>query len=280
MKNKWIPKSRAEQQYARDLFKIISEYFATPEHLRFLTFEQWLDAWAKQAAQRMITGVAVDNARTWREAAMRSMRGAEIHALLMQELRGATGQRMRELIEENAKLIRSLPREISRKVTAKIAEQAMEGERAEVSKQSILRYTSHLANWHVRLIARTETSKASTALTQARAEELGLDWYVWLSSEDSRVRISHRFMAKQGGVLVNWKDAPSPERLVGEKSEGFYHAGNIYNCRCYPAPLLRTDQVAWPHRVYRNGSVQMTTLAAFRRIADIGRRQDRLGAAA
>lgn len=58
------------------------------------------------------------------------------------------------------------------------------------------------------------------------------------------------------GVLVNWNEPPSPEALAGEKSVGNYHAGNIWNCRCYPEPLIEIDDISWPHKVYTNGKIQ------------------------
>jgi hypothetical protein len=69
------------------------------------------------------------------------------------------------------------------------------------------------------------------------------------------------------GVLVHWDDPPAPEILAGEKSEGHYDAGDIYNCRCSAEPLLRYDQVAWPAKVYHGGVVRRMTLAQFRRLA-------------
>jgi uncharacterized protein with gpF-like domain len=68
------------------------------------------------------------------------------------------------------------------------------------------------------------------------------------------------------GVLVEWNDPPAPELLVGKSGEGYYHAGNIYNCRCIAMPLVSIDDVSWPHRVYTNGKVQTMSLAAFKRL--------------
>ena len=46
-----------------------------------------------------------------------------------------------------------------------------------------------------RLIARTEVSKTTTALTKARCNNLDIHWYVWRTAEDgNRVRKSHRIM--------------------------------------------------------------------------------------
>jgi hypothetical protein len=57
-----------------------------------------------------------------------------------------------------------------------------------------------------------------------------------------------------------------------ESGAGYYGvtAANIIaqNCRCAPAPLLRYDQVQWPHKVFVHNRIQYISLAAFRRIGD------------
>lgn len=226
---------------------------------RLLKAEEFVDKYAEQAAYRMIVGRLNSSRLTWRAAARENMRGALVYRALEQELEGPVGARVRELIAENAKLIRTLPKTVAAHVAEELADRATKGERATADLPALI---GHVARWRARLIARTETSKASTALTQARAENLGLEWYLWRTSVDKRVRQSHRRMTE---VLVSWNDAPSPEELIGEKSTlGHYHAGNAPNCRCYPEPLLRLDQVRWPHKVYTGGAVRWLTLAQFR----------------
>lgn len=79
-------------------------------------------------------------------------------------------------------------------------------------------------------------------------------WYVWRTALDGdRVRKSHRLME---GVLVNWKDPPSPEQLACEKNVGYYHAGNIWNCRCYASPIIDVDDIPRNVKVYHNGIVE------------------------
>ena len=58
------------------------------------------------------------------------------------------------------------------------------------------------------------------------------------------------------GVLVNWNDPPSPEKLVGEKPVGNYHAGNIWNCRCYPEPVVEPDWLPNRVKVYHDGQIE------------------------
>jgi len=65
-------------------------------------------------------------------------------------------------------------------------------------------------------------------------------------------------------VLVAWDNPASPETLDGAKrSYGHYHPGETYNCRCYARPLIRIDDVSWPHKVYHNGSIVMMRKADF-----------------
>lgn len=261
--NHWRAPQRAEQQYYYDLVAMLRRYFAEPgERAQMLNAVEWLERYAWQAAQRMVTGLFVSNSRSWRQAARESMRGREIYTALQNEMRGPAGGRVRALISQNAELIRSLPVSVREKTAQMIANRAYEGERAETAEELV----SHVSRAQARLIARTETSKATTALTRARSEDIGIDWYVWETSSDQRVRISHR---KMQGILVSWNEPPSPERLIGLKSYGNYAAGDIFNCRCYPAPLLRLNQVGWPHRVYYGGRITVMTLTAFRRIANI-----------
>lgn len=259
----WRVKKRYEREFLGDLKAILQRYFrGEGEQVRLLSTPDWLDLYAQQAARRMITGLYVANARTWQAASLESMRGRLIYAALQEELAGPVGERVRQLVAENAKLIRSMPLRIAQQVTEMAARRQQSGERAVSAEQFIPR----VAAWHARLIARTETSKASTALTQARAENLGFKWFVWRTSLDERVRKSHRLMED---VLVQWTDLPSPEELAGERSYGRYAAGNVFNCRCYCEMVLRLSLLRWPHKIYMNGRIQQTTLAAFRRIANL-----------
>ena len=141
------------------------------------------------------------------------------------------------------------------------------GMRPEDLKIDILDRFSDLTEARARLIARTETAKAATTLTRVRAQRIGAEWYVWRTSDDARVRSSHEHME---GVLVSWNDPPSPEKLIGMKDYGAYHAGEFPNCRCYAQPLLDYDEVKWPHKVYLNGRITSMTLANFKKITGGG----------
>jgi len=179
-------------------------------------------------AGRMGMWINSVNQRTWREAAARSTRSRMLHQLLQRELQGPVGELFRQLVKDNAQYITRIPREISEHLTEHIAKAQQAGARPETIAKFMRERFPAMTKNRIRLIARTETIKASSALTQARSEELDIPAYEWLTSQDSRVRKSHR---KMQGVIVLYNDPPSPEALVGEKSTlGHYHAGNAPNC--------------------------------------------------
>lgn len=205
------------------------------------------------SVKRMVTPLAKGNYATWRKAARAQSKSRLIYQRLLREINQGLQQDINNQILENAALIRTLPNDVAQKVVKDIADYALQGERATTIAKLIKDKTDQHARASARLIARTEVSKTTTALTQARSADLGLDWYIWRTAQDGdRVRKSHQIME---GVLVNWHNPPSPEALAGEASVGNYHAGCIWNCRCYPEPILDIDDVQWPAKVYYNGQI-------------------------
>lgn len=88
--------------------------------------------------------------------------------------------------------------------------------------------TGRVTRSRANTIARTEVSRASCVFTQARAENLGSEGYIWRTSEDGDVRPSHKAM---NGKFVAWNSPPTLDNLKG-------HAGCLPNCRCYTEPVI------------------------------------------
>jgi SPP1 gp7 family putative phage head morphogenesis protein len=278
----WSPKRIIEDQYTRALRALVNNFASTylSQDLPFddpydiigkLQEYAGLDAfkeYAYAAASRMVTGLVVEGARTWREAARESMNGQMIYNYLQQELQGPIGFTVQSIIEENTRLISSFPDDLAAVVNNYIQKESFKGRRAGDIAADLKAKFKQVSTSRIDLIARTETSKASTALTRARAEDLGLDWYVWRTSKDARVRPSHRRMDR---VLISWAEPASPELLEGIKSTlGFYNAGDCPNCRCYPEPILRISQVKWPAKVYHGGSIDVMNRFEFERLTGAG----------
>lgn len=214
----------------------------------------------------MLGGVAKVNARSWQEAAARSYQGRKIYKGLQDEIKSqGFGKALRKLVHYNASLISTIPQDVAKQVTVHAQKMQQEGKRSSEIEKFIRQKRQSLLAYQIRRIARTEVSKAESDLTEIRATNLGINWYQWTSSEDVRVRPSHRFMH---GILCAFDDPPNPEVLNGEKKVANpYHAGQIWNCRCLEAPVITLDEITWPARVHYKGRVIRMSRKEFARMA-------------
>lgn len=214
-------------------------------------------------AQRFVTMANTTDARTWRDAAKGGSRGIELLEHFRRNLEGNVGRAIEQKIIENANYIKTIPLTVAEDITKFIQTETYKGLRSSEIAKTLQEKVAGYSKARAKTIARTESSKAMTALTEARAKDVGINWYQWRTADDGRVRNSHAHME---GVLVRWDDPPSPEELVGKKSVGHYNAGNIYNCRCYPSPLVTLKHVVWPAKVYYGGKIQKMSREQFERI--------------
>ncbi|WP_291348105.1 MULTISPECIES: phage minor head protein [unclassified Acinetobacter] len=185
-------------------------------------YAETLHFWAQNTAGRIITDVALRDEKTWLIYAQDLSRGVR------EQIRNTdTGAVYQELLNEQVRLIRSLPLEAAQRVQDLSTRSLIDGSRAsEVA--GLIMATGQVTRSRANTIARTEVSRASCLFTQARAENLGSDGYIWRTSEDGDVRPSHKEM---NGKFVQWDKPPTLDRLTG-------HAGCLPNCRCYAEPVI------------------------------------------
>ncbi|MGV0885995.1 minor capsid protein [Acinetobacter venetianus] len=181
-----------------------------------------LQFWAKNAAGRIITDVALRDEKTWLIYAQDMSRG------MREQIRNTDiGVVYQQLLNEQVRLITSLPLEAAQRVHDLSTRSLIEGSRAsEIA--GLIMATGKVTKSRANTIARTEVSRATCLFTQARAENLGSEGYIWRTSEDGDVRKSHEEM---NGKFVRWDKPPTLDRLTG-------HAGCLPNCRCYPEPVI------------------------------------------
>lgn len=234
--------------------------------IKSFTNSRGFELYAQSVATKMVTHLFTDAGRTWRTAAHVNSQGQMMYRALMNEMSGPLGGYINFEIQRNAEYIKTLPLDIAKHVNEHILTESLKGKRSSDIAKEIRMLFPEKSKARANLIARTEVGKTSTALTQARSNILGIPAYVWRTSKDSRVRSSHDIM---DGVIVLWDNPPSPEALDKEKSVGRYHAGCIWNCRCYAAPIIDLDLIKWPAKVYQNGSVQRMPRKQFERLIRI-----------
>lgn len=283
----WTPQRRIENAFRRSLLVIADKIIASMTGLTAtsdirnvlekLTRSPEFKVFTENAARKMVTGLMSSQRNAWRQSAARnSAQSRKMYNYLQNELKGPLGRRVRELIKHNTSLIRTLPLDIATDVTAYVARETEKGRRAsDIAKEIQKMFPTH-TRARAELIARTQTSMTQADITRARAERLGIHWYVWQpvggAAGDGRTRHSHKEMS---GVLVNYNDPPAPEDLfptfskTGKRhknSLGHYHAGCCPNCRCYAAPVVSIDTLEFPSRIYINGRILKITKKEFKKV--------------
>lgn len=231
----------ADRDYSRKLRKIakgvssmiasfapkgIVENLAELEALLY-RYADVLAPWARMVASRMLADVNARDKKAWKQ------QGEAMGISLTHEIQGAdVGTIFRKLMAEQVQLITSLPRKAAERVHKLAIEGLSTGVRAKAIARDIYA-TGHVTEGRAMLIARTETSRAATNLTEARALHIGSEGYFWETSKDADVRDEHKHLQ---GKFIRWSNPP----IAG--SNGMrYHAGAGPNCRCWPRPEIPQD---------------------------------------
>lgn len=189
-------------------------------------YSEAIAPWARSVAEKMLARVAKKDENSWAKL------GKSIGVELRKELQDApVGDMLRQFLSEQVELITSLPIEAGERVHKLVMEALTNGQRADEIAKDVLA-TGKVTESRAKLIARTEVARVASGLTMQRAKHVGVTHYVWRTSGDATVRESHK---KMNGAVVPFDAAPEVE--PGKR----YHAGMIYNCRCYPEPILTRD---------------------------------------
>ena len=172
--------------------------------------------WSGHLSVQLVDLLRKDNERNWRDLALHRKDGRRMYTALQEQLRAGTLQSdWNDLAEDQFQRIVSIPGNVAERLKVKAMNAVARGERAETVMTEIRMAAPHLLRWQVGTLARTSVSSLSEELTELRASGLGLGWYVWRTSEDSRVRRAHQ---KMDGVVVAYDDPPNPESLFHERS--------------------------------------------------------------
>lgn len=211
------------KQVAKEVARITSSgQDATTIVYALEEYAQLLAPWAQDVMLKIVEMSDQQNLGMWREL------GAKM-AERLQTLttKDAVAQAIYDLSKEGARLITSIPLDIAVEVETAAQAAAITGTRHEALSEYIAS-RGGVAQSRAELIARTETARQTTILTQTRAVSIGSEGYIWRTADDGRVRPSH---AAMNGQYVKWSEPPTLDGLTG-------HAGALPNCRCYPEPIV------------------------------------------
>jgi SPP1 gp7 family putative phage head morphogenesis protein len=185
--------------------------------------------WAASVSQRMHADVMLRDEQAWLHTA--NTLGLE----LRKELSSApTGTLVRQYLGEQVGLISSLPLDAAKRVHELTLEGIVNATRSKEISQMIMA-SGQVTRSRANLIARTEVARTASLVTQSRAEHVGSLGYIWRSVGDLDVRPRHKEL---NGTFHRWTEPP----VSGERGERA-HAGQIYNCRCYPEPVLDEERL-------------------------------------
>lgn len=151
----------------------------------------------------------------------------------------------RKAIEHNKEMISTIPARMMEILNHKYTETLLsEVAKGSLPRGSFRKMLEEHGTKQAKVIARTETAKLQTAITQNRAEELGAKGYIWRSSNDKRTRPSHREM---NDVIVLWRE--DLQKPLRDNMRG--NAGEFPNCRCDPQPIVDfNDLTKSTYKVY------------------------------
>ena len=238
------PNRAAESRYERQLVNIAKQVRritlggGSPEEIerRLREYAEIIEPWARQSASNMMLGVDRKNVKAWR--GMAEKMGRDMRGLLEGPGIGAV---IRKAVDDNVKEIKSIALGSADKVAEITREALVTGSRADDLAKRIAK-AGEVNISKARTIARTEVSKAQSALTMARATSVGSTGYIWRTAGDGDVRDSHRNME---GKFVPWDKPPTLDGMKG-------HAGEFPNDRCYAEPVIpREDANGNPAGTYK-----------------------------
>jgi SPP1 gp7 family putative phage head morphogenesis protein len=145
---------------------------------------------------------------------------------------GAVADVVKASIRSNVALIRSIPREYFLEIEGEVMRSIQSG-RGMADLQPFLEKRGNITKKRAALIARDQTSKATTAINRARMQGLGVRKFKWLHSGGGKEpRPLHKNVLN--GNVYSMDDPPVIDDRTGER--GF--PGQLINCRCRMVPVI------------------------------------------
>lgn len=196
-------------------------------------YSKQLGPWATRQAEKFLDKISKANKRAYKNQSQKM--GRELQYSLSRNDSLDVGF---ALLHEQVGLIQSIPLEAGLRAQKIAAENFLQGRRAVPDKSIIddlktqMGMSTEVAINRAKLIARTETARANASFTQARAQAVNAEGYIWRTTMDGAERSSH---AKMNGKFVKYDRPPTlSDGTVG-------HAGTFPNCRCFQDPVLPPD---------------------------------------
>lgn len=131
-------------------------------------------------------------------------------------------------IRDNVDLIRTVPRRLQSSLRERVRETFVDAPFDRHRLRGVLRDEFRSSGYNLRRLTRDQNNKLVGQLSEVRQGQLGIRSYTWRTSQDERVRESHR---ANNGREFEWARPPVDTG----------HPGADIQCRCVASPVLAAD---------------------------------------
>lgn len=139
-------------------------------------------------------------------------------------------QEMSAFVHSNVALIKTIPQKFFDRIETQVFQAAKAGTRQEALEDKLDKIPPMSEN-QAALIARDQTSKFNGNLSMLRQQEVGVEKFLWQTSEDERVRDLHDERDQQ---IYPWD-------YEFDDTEDDGPPGQPINCRCVAIPVFDED---------------------------------------
>ena len=186
------------------------------------------DAVADKIADKHVREAAREG-KAWVSADARDLVGIDM-AKMVKASRTLT-RVMKQSVTDNVELIKTIPARYFDRVEDLVQGAFDAGTRAETIAERI-QELGDISERHASFIARDQMAKVTSAANQERLTTMGVDEYVWSTSQDERVRTSHEDLE---GQRFRFDDPPDTSN---SGPPTYNNPGFDFNCRCVALPYF------------------------------------------
>ncbi|TXG97740.1 MAG: hypothetical protein E6R08_06370 [Nevskiaceae bacterium] len=183
-----------------------------------------LDRVAQRLADLAVNRIADSSSEAFKASVQRAV-GIDISPIISS---GGVGDAVELAVKNNVALIKSIPNQYFDRIENAVWQNTGQGNRFEDLAET-LKKIDDVTDSRAKLIARDQTGKINSAITQARSKSVGLNKYTWRTSNDERVRDSH---AEKEGQVFSFDDPPSDTG----------NPGDDVSCRCTAEPYFDLEE--------------------------------------